>query len=96
LCHQNGDLDDLNADILESKNQIVESLVQELTYSASLNEGEIDISETSKQDMVPGFTQNLSDLLIKQLRWAKNKFYADFIILIADGKIKDKTARSKI
>ncbi|RIA91181.1 hypothetical protein C1645_822424 [Glomus cerebriforme] len=52
-CHdQNSVLDDPNDDILESENQIIEGLVQELTSefsfasgNESLNEGEINISE---------------------------------------------------
>jgi hypothetical protein len=47
---------DTTSEVLESENQIVEGLVQELTSefsSASLNEDEVDISETSEQDMVP-------------------------------------------
>src|SRR5439155_8639577 len=66
-CHdQNSVLDDPNDDILESENQIVEGLVQELTSefsfasgNESLNESEVNISEISKpyiQDMIPGST----------------------------------------
>jgi hypothetical protein len=75
---QNGAFDDPNADdILESENQVVESLMQELTSefssasgSASLNKGEVDISE---MDMVSGFAQSLSDLLDKAIKTSQGQ-----------------------
>ncbi|KAF0404055.1 hypothetical protein F8M41_009109 [Gigaspora margarita] len=70
-CHDQNDViskvsvfdeSDTTSEILESENQIVAGLVQKLASefsSASLNEDEVDISETSEQDMVPGSVQSL-------------------------------------
>ena len=113
-CHdQNSVLDDPNDDILESENQIVEGLVQELTSefsfasgNESLNESEVNISEISKpciQDMIPGSTRSLSELFDKAIKSGQKQILCWFYYslefdrnLTADGKTKDKTARSKI
>ncbi|CAG8687522.1 21945_t:CDS:10, partial [Gigaspora rosea] len=66
----------------------------------------VDISETSEQDIVPGSAQSLSDLFDKAIKTGQKQilcwFYYSFEFenkvrnLTKDGKIKDKTARSKI
>ena len=124
-CHNQNDViskvsvldeSDTTSEILESENQIVEGLVQELTSefsfasgNESLNEGEVNISEISNpciQDMIPGSAQSLSDLFDKAIKMGQKQilywFYYSLEFenkvrnLTADGKIKDKTARSKI
>jgi len=77
--------------------------------SASSNEGEVGIAEISKsciQDMVPGSAQSLSDLFDKAIKMGQKQILCWFYYslefenkvrnLTADGKTKDKTARSKI
>jgi hypothetical protein len=124
-CHNQNDViskvsvldeSDTTSEILESENQIVEGLVQELTSefsfasgNESLNEGEVNISEISKpciQDMIPGSAQSLSELFDKAIKSGQKQILCWFYYslefenkvrnLTADGKTKDKTARSKI
>ncbi len=101
---------DTTSEVPESENQIVEGLVQCVEFgSASSNEGEVGIAEISKsciQDMVPGSAQSLSDLFDKAIKMGQKQILCWFYYslefenkvrnLTADGKTKDKTARSKI
>jgi hypothetical protein len=77
--------------------------------SASSNEGGVGIAEISKpclQDMVLGSAQSLSDLFDKAIKTGQKQILCWFYYtlefenkvrnLTADGKIKDKMARSKI
>ncbi|CAG8545093.1 4865_t:CDS:2 [Cetraspora pellucida] len=95
-CHdQNNALDNTTSEILESDNQIIEGLIQEITYGheqrivseinplSSINGNNDEVNVSGIQDIVPGSVQSLSDLFDKAIK-------------SADGEIKDKTARSKI
>ncbi|CAJ0877980.1 1826_t:CDS:2, partial [Entrophospora sp. SA101] len=84
-------------------------LIQELTSNfpeIDTNNGEIEISKSCIQDMVPGSTQCLSDLFDKAIKlgqkqilcWYNYSFEFENKVksLTTDSKIKDKTARSQI
>ncbi|CAJ0645382.1 10706_t:CDS:2 [Entrophospora sp. SA101] len=95
---------------LKSKNEkILQGLIQELTSNfpeIDTNNGEIEISKSCIQDMVPGSTQCLSDLFDKAIKlgqkqilcWYNYSFEFENKVksLTTDSKIKDKTARSQI
>ena len=78
-CHNQNDViskvsvldeSDTTSEILESENQIVKGLVQELTSEFSFASGN-NISEISKpciQDMIPGSAQSLSELFDKAIK----------------------------
>ncbi|CAG8595520.1 5272_t:CDS:2 [Diversispora eburnea] len=119
-CHDLNN-SDTTSEILESDNQIVEGLIQEMIYDQAenivsseinplySNNDEVNATEINKlciQDMAPDSVQSLSDLFDKAIKSGQkqilNWYYYSLEFenkvksLIADGKIKDKTARSKI
>ncbi|CAG8717994.1 8783_t:CDS:2, partial [Cetraspora pellucida] len=74
------------SEILESDNQIIEDLIQEMTYDQAENIVSSEINHlysNNDKDIVLGSVQSLFDLFNKAIK-------------LADGQIKDKTARSKI
>ncbi|GES88172.1 hypothetical protein GLOIN_2v1708780 [Rhizophagus clarus] len=91
---------------------LVQELTSKFSFASgneSLNEGEVNISEISKpciQDMIPGSTQSLSELFDKAIKSGQKQILCWFYYslefenkvrnLTADGKTKDKTAKSKI
>ncbi|CAG8620608.1 4427_t:CDS:10, partial [Ambispora gerdemannii] len=89
-CHDLNN-SDTTSEILESDNQIIEGLIQEMTYD---------------QDMASSSVQSLSDLFDKAIKSGQkqilNWYYYSLEFenkvksLTTDGQIKDKTARSKI
>ncbi|RIB02997.1 hypothetical protein C2G38_2149739 [Gigaspora rosea] len=102
--------DTISIEISESNNQIVEGLIQEMTCNQTQSIVSPEINSISSksciQDMIPGSVQSLSDLFDKAIKSGQKQilcwyyysleFENKIKILIADGKIKNKTARSKI
>ncbi|RGB37013.1 hypothetical protein C1646_666508 [Rhizophagus diaphanus] len=91
---------------------LVQELTSEFSFASgneSLNESEVNISEISKpciQNMIPGSTRSLSELFDKAIKSGQKQILCWFYYslefenkvrnLTADGKAKDKTAKSKI
>ncbi|CAG8666370.1 9307_t:CDS:1, partial [Diversispora eburnea] len=107
-CHDLNN-SDTTSEIIESDNQIVEGLIQEMTYDQAENIVSSEINplySNNDEDMAPGSVQSLSDLFDKAIKSGQkqilNWYYYSLEFenkvksLTADGQIKDKTARSKI
>ncbi|CAH1769596.1 10715_t:CDS:2, partial [Entrophospora sp. SA101] len=107
-CHDLNN-SDTTSEILESDNQIVEGLIQEMTYDQAENIVSSEINplySNNDEDMALDSVQSLSDLFDKAIKSGQkqilNWYYYSLEFenkvksLIADGKIKEKTARSKI
>ncbi|CAG8616848.1 9303_t:CDS:1, partial [Cetraspora pellucida] len=117
-CHdQNHTIDnfDTTSEMLESDNQIIEGLIQEITSNQTqsivlpeinTNNGKIEIIKSCIQDMILDSVQSLSDLFDKAIKSGQKQILCWYYYslefenkiksLTADGKIKYKTARSKI
>ncbi|CAG8667346.1 10665_t:CDS:2, partial [Paraglomus brasilianum] len=107
-CHDLNN-SDITSEILESYNQIVEGLIQEMTYDQAKNIVSSEINPlylNNDKYMAPDSVQSLSDLFDKAIKSGQKQilnwyyysleFENNIKSLTADGQIKDKTARSKI
>jgi len=116
LRDQNADLSlvnqtDTTSEILESDDQIVEGLIQEMTYNQaqnivssginpSSNNAKIDFTEISKsciQDMIPGSAQSLSDLFDKAIKSGQKQILCWYYYSLEfENKVKSLTGDGKI
>ncbi|CAG8578744.1 9626_t:CDS:2, partial [Gigaspora rosea] len=109
-CHdQNNALDNTTSEILESDNQIIEGLIQEITYgheqrivseinplsSINGNNGEVNVSGI--QDIVPGSVQSLSDLFDKAIKSGQKQILCWYYYSLEfENKVKNLTADGEI